>query len=165
MSGFLNSVVKGAGMSIGRNLVGDFGKSKKPTSYQKSSELECYSNYGYQEGDVEITYSRDYKKDFLAWYLYPVAIVISAIPFIGLLFNLKFFYQIFLKNNKMFFWDFKWNTITVSDRRTKSGIKDIKILQKDISRIERHYPYLRNKIEMGTCMLVSIISIIYIYNK
>jgi hypothetical protein len=29
MSGFLNSIVRGAGMSIGRNLVGDFGRSKK----------------------------------------------------------------------------------------------------------------------------------------
>jgi hypothetical protein len=32
MSGFLNSIVRGAGMSIGRNLVGDFGRSKKSTT-------------------------------------------------------------------------------------------------------------------------------------
>jgi hypothetical protein len=32
MSGFVNSIVRGAGMSIGRNLVGDFGRIKKPTT-------------------------------------------------------------------------------------------------------------------------------------
>ena len=32
MSGFINSIVRGAGMSIGRNLVGDLGRIKKPTA-------------------------------------------------------------------------------------------------------------------------------------
>ena len=32
MSGFLNSIVRGAGFTIGRNIVGDFGKSKKTSS-------------------------------------------------------------------------------------------------------------------------------------
>jgi hypothetical protein len=37
MSGFLNSIVRGAGMSIGRNLVGDFGRSKKSTTSSTSN--------------------------------------------------------------------------------------------------------------------------------
>lgn len=157
MSTFVNSIVRGAGFTIGRNLVGDFGKSKSvKTTHSKSSDLRCYSHEGYSEGDVEITYTRDFTKDYIPWYLYPVAFIISAIPYLGLLMYLRFIYLIFVKKHKMFFWEYKWVTHTISDKRTKSGIREVQILEKDITRIEKHKPTLRNKIEMLLVLLVSI---------
>jgi hypothetical protein len=40
MSGFINSVVRGAGFTIGRNIVGDFGKSQKTTSHRYYDRAE-----------------------------------------------------------------------------------------------------------------------------
>ena len=49
MSGFINSVVRGAGFTIGRNIVGDFGKSQKPISnryYDRAeNEMEKALNF------------------------------------------------------------------------------------------------------------------------
>lgn len=158
---FVGSIVRGAGYTIGRNLVGDFGKSKR-VSYNKSADLTCYSHQGYKEGDIDITYTRDFTKDYISWYLYPIAFGVSAIPYIGLLFNLRFLYLIFLKKHKMFFWEYKWVEHTVSDKRTKTGVKEIRILEKDIVRIEKHSPLLRNKIEMGLCLLISTLTSIFL---
>ena len=63
----------------------------------------------------------------------------------------------------MYFWEFKWNEHTISDRRTKEGTRDIKVLEKDVVRIERHYPSLKNKIQIISCFIVSFITI-YIVN-
>ena len=53
MSGFLNSVVRGAGMSIGRNLVGDFGRSKQTKTSHRyydraENEIEKALNFPIQ---------------------------------------------------------------------------------------------------------------------
>ena len=171
MSGFLNSIVRGAGMSIGRNLVGDFGRRKESkneaTNVYSSNELECWSHKGYEEGDVEFTYDKNsnWGRQYLKWYMWPVS-VFNSLLFITPLFYISNVYHVFIKKHQMHFYDFKWNTYKVSDRRAKSGIREIKILDMVYSNSVTNAPYLRTKIETALqFILVSWFPItILIYN-
>ena len=165
MSSLTSSIVRGFGFTIGKSAANSLlsGSSSNKGGIKKSNDLHCWSHEGFEEGDVDITYSRDFKKDEVSWFLFPFALVISAIPFLGLLMNGIFMYRVFIKKHYMYFWEFKWNEHTISDRRTKEGTRDIKVLEKDVVRIERHYPSLKNKIQIISCFIVSFITI-YIVN-
>jgi hypothetical protein len=169
MSGFLNSIVRGAGMSIGRNLVGDFGRRKETPkkSVYNSNELECWSHKGYEENDVEFTYDAgsNWNRQYIKWYMWILSIF-NGLLFITPLFYISNVYNVFFKKHQIHFYTFKWNTYKVSDRRSKSGVREIKNLDMVYDKSVSNPPYLRTKIEtMLEFLLVSWFPItILIYN-
>jgi hypothetical protein len=147
-----SSIVRGFGFTLGRkaaNVAIDY-TSQSP---QKSSQIDCWSHNGYQEGDVEIFYDYDYLRKQIKWYQW----VLFVIPIVGLLKSLSYFYNVFLKKNMVKYYDMKWETFTVSDGRTKSGIREIKKLKPQLGKVEVAPPYLRNKIESIVALLITLL--------
>jgi hypothetical protein len=153
MSNLTSSIVRGFGFTIGRSAANTLLSAPKNKEVQKSTEIECWSHKGYEENDVEIIYQYDYHGKKLKWYSW----LIFLIPLLNLFKSIPYFYNVFIKKNKMYFYDMKWTTYKVSDGRVKGGIKEVKKLQPELSRVEIYPPYLRNKIESIVSLSISLI--------
>jgi hypothetical protein len=143
----VNAITRGFGFRIGSNLANSLMTPKERVSNKVSTidELECWSHKGFEEGDVDIV-KTNWTTYQLAWYSYPLAIISGAlvIPF---LWYIKDLYFVFVKKHQMHFYDFKWNTYKVSDRRSKSGTRDVKNLEPVYCKTVSDSVPLRNKLE------------------
>jgi hypothetical protein len=147
--GLFNSIVRGFGHKVGSSIATSVINGVQSNNVvSSSSELECYSKLGYQEGDVEIMYDKGshWNRQYVKWYMWPASIF-NGLFFITPLFYISDLYNVFVKKHKMYFYDLKWNTYKVSDRRSKTGIREIKNLDMVLSKTIDNKPYLRTKIE------------------
>lgn len=152
MSNLTSSIVKGFGFTLGRKVANVLTDSSNYQKIQKSSEIDCWSHKGYQENDVESTVEYDYLKKQIKWYSW----IIYLIPIVNLFKSLPYFYNVFIKKNKIFYYDMKWETFQVSDGRVKGGIKEVKKLKPVLGKVEVYPPYTRNKIEAVVALLISL---------
>jgi len=151
-SQFINSATR----QVGRNVANDVYYGNR-TSTVKSKDLICYSTHGYQEGDCRILYDKQWKGEFTKWYAWPIMSIAGLIPYLGVLFSFFWvpnLFRTFFKKYQMHFYDFKWNTYKVQDKRTKEGIREIKNLDMVYSSSHDNPPQLRNKVE--AILLVAI---------
>ena len=147
-----SSIVKGFGFTLGRTAANALVSSTQTQKVSKSNEIECFSHLGYQEGDVEISYEYDYYKKQIKWYAW----VIFLFPIVNLFKSIPYFYNVFIKKNKVYFYDMKWVTFQVSDARMKSGIREIKKLQPELGRVDINPPLTRHKVEAVVALSISL---------
>jgi hypothetical protein len=152
MSNLTSSIVKGFGLTLGRAAATSL-ISPAREAVQKSTEIECWSHRGYQENDVEILYDYDYYKKQIKWYAW----IIFLIPILNLFKSVPYFYNVFIKKNKIYFYDMKWTTFKVSDGRVKGGIKEVQKLTPELGRVDVFPPYTRNKIEAVIALSISLL--------
>lgn len=157
----LSSIGRGFGTTVGRNIANHVMSENLIT--RKTGDLKCYSEDGWQEGDIDIRYSRDFKKDKVNWILFIFCIPVFIVPVFGLLLSSNFLYKVLIKKHNIYFFDFEWKTFTVSDKRTKTGTKEIKILTKELSRTEEIKAPLESYIQIIVAFLVALVSNIIIF--
>lgn len=143
MSNLTSSIVKGFGFTLGRAAATSIITPSKEV-INKSTEIDCWSHKGYEENDVEISYDFNYFNKFIKWYTW---VAILFVPYLTIFYTVKYFYNVFIKTNKIYYYDMKWKSFKVSDGRTKSGIRELQKLQPELSKVEIYPPYTRNKIE------------------
>lgn len=153
MSNLTSSIVKGFGFTLGRKAANSLLEGPSREKVSKSSEIDCWSHRGYQENDVEILYDYDYYKKQIKWYSW----ILFLIPVINLFKSIPYFYNVFIKKNKVYFYDMKWTFFKVSDGRVKGGIKEIQKLQPELSKSEVFPPYTRNKVESVVALTISLV--------
>jgi len=146
----VNAITRGFGFRIGSNLANSLmePKQKATNKIVTIDELECWSHKGYEAGDVEFTYDKGshWNRQYIKWYMWPVSLF-NGLLFITPLFYISDLYNVFIKKHQIHFYTFKWNTYKVSDRRSKSGIREIKNLDMVYDKSVVNPPYLRTKIE------------------
>lgn len=144
----VSAITRGFGFRIGSNFANSLMEPKQKVTNNVATidELECWSHKGYAEGEVEIIKDINWRSKRQKWYMWPVHIF-NGCFFITPLFYIKDTYNIFFKNYYLHFYDFKWNTYKVSDRRAKTGIREVKNLDMIHSKSVIDTPPLRNKIE------------------
>jgi hypothetical protein len=153
MSNLTSSIVRGFGFTLGRKAANSLIESSSNNQVYKSTELDCWSHRGYEENDVEILYDYDYYKKQIKWYSW----IIFLIPILNLFKSIPYFYNVFIKTNRVRYYDMKWVTFKVSDGRVKGGVKEIQKLNPELSKVEVFPPYTRNKVEAIIALFISLL--------
>lgn len=153
MSNLTSSIVKGFGFTLGRKAANSLIEPSSNKQVYKSTEIDCWSHKGYEENDVEILYDYNYYKKQIMWYSW----IMFLIPILNLFKSIPYFYNVFIKKNKIYYYDMKWTTFKVSDGRVKGGIKEIQKLKPELSKVEVFPPYTRNKVESIVSLVLSIL--------
>ena len=156
MTQLVNSMVRGFGFTLGRKAADVVTSSKKTQPVNSTptnvKDLECWSHKGYEEDDVKFVEEVVWTRYGVKWYGW----LITFIPIIGLFPALTRFYKTFIKKSKIYFYDFKWETFTISDGRTTTGVREIKKLLPQLSRVSINPPQTRNKVESIFILLISL---------
>ena len=153
MSNLTSSIVRGFGFTLGRKAANSLIDSSSKNQVYKSNEIDCWSHQGYEENDVEISYDYNYYAKQLKWYSW----IMFIIPIYNLFKSVPYFYNVFLKENKIYYYDMKWTTFKVSDGRVKGGIKEIQKLKPELSKVEVYPPDKRNKVESIIALTISFV--------
>lgn len=153
MSNLISSIVRGFGFTLGRTAANSLINSTQVQKVHKFKEIDCWSHNGYQEDDVESIVEYDYLKKQIKWYSW----IIYFIPIINLFKSIPYFYNVFIKKNKIYYYDMKWESFQVSDGRVKGGIKEVKKLQPVLGKVEVYPPYIRNRVESVISILLSLL--------
>jgi hypothetical protein len=153
MSNLTSSIVKGFGFTLGRKAANSLIDSSSKNQVYKYSEIDCWSHKGYEENDVEILYDYDYLRKQIKWYAW----IMFLIPIVNLFKSIPYFYNVFIKKNKIYYYDMKWESFKISDGRVKGGIKEVKKLKPELSKVEVYPPYTRNKVESVIALSISLL--------
>jgi hypothetical protein len=153
MSNLTSSIVRGFGFTLGRAAATSVLTSSKQLVNDDPKDIVCLSHKGYEEGDVKSITEYDYLKKTIKWYEW---LFILFIPLLNCILSFKYFYNVFIKKNHVYFYDMVWKTYTVSDGRTKSGVKEIKKLIPELSKVSEYPPYKRNKVESLIALVISL---------
>lgn len=159
-----DSISRGFGFTVGKKIANTLlsGNQVGNQVTNSSQDLEDWSHNGFKEGDVDFVISRNFKKDEINWILFPFTFIISAIPFLGLLINSNFLYKVVLKKHYIYFFDFVWETYKVSDKRTKEGTREVKVLERRLSKTDRFPTPIKNVIQITLSFIVSLVSTLYV---
>ena len=153
MSNLISSIVRGFGFTLGKTAANAVIDSTKSQKVYKSNEVDCWSHQGYQENDVEILYEYDYYTKQLKWYTW----IVFLIPILNLFKSIPYFFNVYLKKNKVYYYDMKWETFKVSDGRVKGGVKEVQKLKPILGKVEVFPPYTRNKVESVIALSLSLL--------
>ena len=153
MSNLTSSIVRGFGFTLGRKAATSLINSSSKNQVYKSSEIDCWSHKGYEENDVEISYDYDYLRKQIKWYAW----IIFLIPIVNLFKSIPYFYNVFIKKNKIYYYDMKWESFKISDGRVKGGIKEVQKLKPELSKVDVYFPYTRNKVESVIALSISLL--------
>jgi len=154
MSNLTSSIVRGFGFTVGRTAATAL-LTPKPVPVKSSTGTGCYSQFGYAEDDVEITYDRNWRKYTIAWYGW---IGFLIFPFLNVWFATVRLLTTFVSNTQMHFYNMKWHDHKAPDARYKSGFKEFKILKPVYVKSVEDKPTTRNKVEAVLAFLVSWIT-------
>ena len=152
MSTLTSSIVRGFGFTVGKTAANALLQPKPVPVNKTATGTGCYSHLGYQEGDVEITYDKNWKKSyvgFFGWLFY------LLFPFLNVWVAFIKLISTFSPNTYMHFYEMKWNQYQVSDARFKSGIREVKILQPEFVKSVVDTPRTRNKVEAVIAFMIS----------
>jgi hypothetical protein len=153
MSNLTSSIVKGFGFTLGRKAANSLIESTSKNQVYKSSEIDCWSHKGYEENDVEISYDYNYYQKQMKWYSW----ILFLVPIVNLYKSIPYFYNVFIKKNKVYYYDMKWVSFKISDGRVKGGIKEVQKLKPELGKVEIYPPSTRNKIESVIALAISIV--------